>query len=99
MIELLVEIGRNWLLGSWKVSTVLIFFILSHHLIILYKDDKLAFDSFRDTILSYSRISGGIIFVLGGVVGLTSLHSLMPDNFLLGEFLALFYFAYLFYEY
>lgn len=99
MPDVLIDIGYNWLTSAWQVSTVLIFLILAAEALLSYYKEELSLETYKKSIIGHSRLSVGIIFLLGILTNITSLANYLPEEFILGEVLALSYFAYLFYHY
>lgn len=102
VFELFIDTGRNIIEHSWMVSTVIVKYMLIAHLLVVLKSSNFQsfeLDSFREILLVYSIPSVFFIVLLGSLTYAAGI-SVEPLVFgVLGEFLALSYFAYLFWEY
>jgi len=98
MLQILTSFLYQWVSTSWTVSLFVLPWIIVLHLAKLFYDEKITFQHFEETVVRYSRIVVLAIVVVGLVANFAGFQAEPPLK-LFSQFVALFYFGFLFWRF
>jgi len=98
MIEILSSLIYQLVESSWHISAILIKYYLVILTVLLYRDQKLSTEKYREKIINQSPNILSTIAIIGGLTMLAGI-TLRPFIPLFSELTALIYLAYLFWEF
>lgn len=98
VLQVLTAFLYEWVSSSWMIATLTLHVVLLLHLAKLGIEKELSFERFEEMVVRYSRIVVLGIVVLGLAAHLARFE-VEPPFKLFGQFVALFYFGFLFWRF
>lgn len=98
VLQALTSFLYEWVSSSWMIATLTLHVVLLLHLVKLGVEKELSFERFEEMVVRYSRIVVLGIVVLGLVSHLIGFQ-MQPPLKLFSQFIALFYFGFLFWRF